>query len=144
VSSRASAWAPAGVWALVIFLMSTDSMSADHTRSLLMPILRFVVPSLSQEAIELVHFAIRKLAHVGEYLVFAVRLDRGFRRDSPVSASWAPIAALAIAALYSLTDEAHQAFVASRGASLYDCGFDSLGAATGALISLRRAATSRG
>jgi VanZ family protein len=133
VSARVSAWAPAGVWAGVIFLMSTDTLSAAHTRDVFEPILRFLFPSLSPEAFELLHAHARKLAHVSEYLVFALLLDRGFRRDSPLAPSRAPLAALAVAAFYSLTDEGHQAFVDSRTPSLYDCGFDSFGAAIGAI-----------
>ena len=129
--ARLAAWAPAAFWAAWIFLMSTDVMSAEHTR-LIEPVLRFFYPSLSPEAFEVVHAIMRKLAHVGEYLIFALLLDRGFRRDSPLSPAHAPLAALVAAALYSLTDEAHQSFVASRTPSLYDCGLDSIGAAIGA------------
>ncbi len=133
MSARFSAWAPAALWAVVIFVMSTDSMSAEHTRRILEPIFRSFYPSLSPEAFELVHHAVRKLAHVTEYVVFAVLLDRGFRRDSPLAPSRAPFAALAVAMLYSLSDEGHQLVVASRTPSLYDCGIDSFGAVLGSI-----------
>jgi VanZ family protein len=145
VSERFAAWAPAAFWAAWIFVMSTDALSAEHTRSLIEPVLRFFYPSLSPESFEVVHAITRKLAHVTEYLVFAVLLDRGFRRDSPIAPARAPLAALVAASLYSLTDEAHQSFVASRTASLYDCGLDSIGAAIGAgAITLLNASRARG
>ena len=133
MSEKVSAWAPAVAWALLIFWMSTDSFSAFHTSRFLEPILRFFVPSLSPDAFAVIHFIVRKLGHVSEYLVFAVLLDRGFRRESPLAASRAPLAGLVVAALYSLADEGHQTLVGSRTGSLYDCGFDCFGAALGAL-----------
>ena len=49
------------------------------------------------------------------------------------------MAAFFVAAVYSLTDEWHQTFVPSRTASLFDCGFDSVGAAIAARVASRRA-----
>ncbi len=128
MSRRLSAWAPAVAWAAVIFWMSTDSMSAAHTSAILLPIVRLVFPSITDQEFEVVHFAVRKLAHLTEYMVFALLLDRGFREGSSIRPSRAPLAALVVAALYSLTDEAHQVVVASRGPSLRDCGIDVAGA----------------
>jgi hypothetical protein len=117
---RVLAWAPAVVWALVIFFMSTEEMAARHTRTWLAPIVRFFFP------------------YVAEYFVFALLLERGWRRGSMLARARTPIAAFAVAALYSLTDEAHQTFVAARTASLRDCGLDSLGAAIAARVVSRR------
>ena len=134
---RLAAWAPAVVWAAVIFYMSTDELSAEHTRSWIEPIVRFFVPSLPDAAFEVLHFVVRKLAHMTEYFVFALLIERGCRRGSELAPSRAPLVAWVVAALYSLTDEGHQLLVASRGASLLDCGLDSLGAAIAAILSSR-------
>jgi len=133
VTKPLSAWAPVVAWAALIFSMSTDSMSADHTRTILWPIVHFFHPSISDEAFDVVHFVVRKLAHFSEYAVFAFLLDRALRLGSSIAPSRAPIAAVVAAVLYSLTDEGHQAFVASRGPSLRDCGVDASGAAFMAL-----------
>lgn len=138
---RVVAWLPAAVWAAFIFSMSSDEFSAEHTRGWIEPAIRFVLPGLGAEAVRLAHVVIRKLAHVSEYLVFAVLLDRAWRLDAPSRRVRPALAAFTLAALYSLSDEAHQAFVASRGASLVDCGIDSIGAALGALAASRRART---
>jgi VanZ family protein len=135
---RVLAWAPAVVWALVIFFMSTEEMAARHTRTWLAPIVRFFFPSVGEASFELGHAVVRKLAHVAEYFVFALLLERGWRRGSMLARARTPIAAFAVAALYSLTDEAHQTFVAARTASLRDCGLDSLGAAIAARVVSRR------
>jgi VanZ family protein len=138
---RVSAWAPAVAWALVIFFMSTEEMAAAHTRRWLEPIVRFFFPSVPEASFELGHHVVRKLAHVTEYFVFALLLHRGWRRGSMLAPARAPFAAFAVAALYSLTDEGHQTFVAGRAATLVDCGLDSLGAAIAALAA--RAASRR-
>ena len=135
---RVSAWAPAVVWAAVIFFFSTDEFSAAQTKSWIEPLVRYFLPSLPQPAFEVFHGAVRKLAHVAEYFVFALLIDHGFRRGSTLSPAHAPLAAFAAAALYSLTDEAHQSLV-SRRATIFDCGFDALGAALGALRARRKA-----
>ena len=49
------------------------------------------------------------------------------------------LAALAIAAIYSLSDEFHQLFVPGRGSSIVDCGIDSAGATAGMLLVYVRA-----
>jgi len=123
---------------MLLFVMSTDTLSADHTRVWIEPIVRFVLPRLGAHGLALVHDSLRKLAHVSEYAVFAWLLDRALRLDSQVPGARAPIVALAIAMVYSLTDEGHQWFVASRGASLVDCMLDTLGAAVGAEFARQR------
>ena len=130
---RLSAWAPVVVWAAVIFYMSTDEMSAEHTRPWLEGIVRFFLPSVSDAFFDVLHMAVRKLAHVSEYFVLALFVDRGLRRGSTLSPARAPLTAFVLSALYSLSDEGHQVFVATRTASLLDCGLDSIGAGLAAL-----------
>ncbi len=92
-------WWPALLWAAVIFTMSTDAFSAQHTASFFEPILRWFIPGLTREQFHVIH----------HYM------------------SWG-LTALFIAASYSALDEIHQAFVASREASPYDSLIDSTGA----------------
>jgi VanZ family protein len=92
------------------------------------PILRWVVRSLTEEQFDTIHYFIRKSAHFTEYFVFCLLLYRGVRLGR---AGWRwtwGIAALFCAAAYSVLDEIHQAFVASRTASAYDSLLDSIGA----------------
>jgi VanZ family protein len=122
------AWWPAFLWAGIIFSMSTDAFSAEHTRAVLEPILRWLVPSLTKEQFLTFHFFIRKSAHFTEYFVFFLLLYRGVRGDGKGWRWTWGIAALSCAAGYSILDEIHQAFVASRTASAYDSLLDSIGA----------------
>ncbi len=122
------AWWPALLWAAVIFVMSTDTFSAEHTGSILEPVLRWLLPSLTAEQFDVIHHYIRKSAHFSEYFVFALFLYRGVRgAHTGWRWSWG-LTALFIAAGYSALDEIHQAFVASRTASPYDSLLDSIGA----------------
>lgn len=123
------AWLPALFWAAVIFSLSTDAFSADHTGRILRPILFWLIPHLSEQGFVTIHFFVRKAAHFTEYFIFCLLLYRGIRAGQRGWRwSWA-LTALFIAAGYSALDEIHQAFVASRTASPYDSLLDSIGAA---------------
>jgi VanZ family protein len=122
------AWWPALVWGGLIFMASTDSFSAEHTGSILTPILHWLFPYLTHAQFRTIHFFIRKTAHFSEYFIFYLLLFRGIRGDRRGwHWSWAFIA-LFIAAAYSALDEIHQSFVASRTASPWDSMLDSTGA----------------
>ena len=122
------AWWPAIVWSCVIFTMSTDTFSADHTKWFFEPILRWLIPGLAQSQYDYIHHIIRKCAHFAEYFLYCILLYRAVRaRRTGWRLGWG-IAALLIAAGYSVTDEFHQSFVASRTASPYDSLLDTTGA----------------
>jgi VanZ family protein len=122
------AWLPALFWAAIIFSLSTDTFSAEHTGSVLRAILFWLIPSLTEARFETVHFFVRKSAHFTEYFVFCLLLYRGMAGGRRAWRwTWA-VTALAIATGYSALDEIHQAFVASRTASVYDSLLDSIGA----------------
>jgi VanZ family protein len=122
------AWLPAVIWATLIFSMSTDTFSAAHTGSILEPIMKWLMPSITQAQFDAVHFFIRKCAHFTEYFIFALLLYRGVRSGRGGWAWSSALAAFLIAAVYSGLDEFHQSFVASRTASPYDSLLDSTGA----------------
>ena len=121
-------WWPALLWAAVIFTMSTDAFSAQHTASFFEAILRWFDPSMSTRQFQVIHHYIRKSAHFTEYFVFCLLLYRGVR-GARHGWRWTwGLTALFIAASYSILDEIHQAFVASRQSSPYDSLIDSTGA----------------
>ena len=110
-------WWPAVLWACLIFFLSTDTFSSEHTAWFFEPVIHWLVPSLSGQQIDFIHHIIRKSAHFTEYFIFCLllyRAVRGVRRGWHWS--WG-LTALVIAACYSCLDEIHQAFVASRTAS---------------------------
>ena len=122
------AWWPALVWAAVIFVMSTDTFSSEHTAWALEPIIHWLRPSLTTPQIEIIHRFIRKTAHFTEYFIFCVLLFRAVR-GAHEGWRWPwGLSALFIAGSYSILDEIHQAFITSRTASPYDSLLDSAGA----------------
>ena len=124
--SLLSSWWPALLWAAVIFSLSTDTFSAEHTGSALQFLLTWL--HLTEEQFAELHFFIRKCAHFAEYFVFCLLIYRGIRRERQ---GWRWIWGLSawfVAAAYAALDEIHQAFVASRTASPYDALLDSVGA----------------
>lgn len=121
-------WWPALAWACVIFTLSTDAFSAQHTASLFEHIFKWLIPALTHRQLAHINYAMRECAHFTEYFIFYLLLFRGFRSGQRGWRwTWA-LAALAIAAGYSALDEVHQAFVASRTASPLDSLLDSSGA----------------
>ena len=128
IPSWLRAWWPAILWAGLIFYLSTDTFSAEHTGSLLEQLLRWLAIPLSRPHFELLHHLVRKSAHFTEYFIFYLLLYRGIRGQRPGwHWSWAFLAWF-IAAAYAALDEIHQSFVASRTASPWDSLLDSVGA----------------
>lgn len=116
------------LWAGVIFVMSTDTFSADHTAAIFEPILRWVRPGMTKAQFLAIHHFIRKSVHFSEYFIFCLLLFRAVRGGRKGWRWTWGLAALFCAAGYSALDEIHQAFVASRTASAYDSLLDSVGA----------------
>ncbi|HEV8543592.1 MAG TPA: VanZ family protein [Verrucomicrobiae bacterium] len=133
---RFKPWLPVIVWMGVIFYASTDIGSTQHTSRIIRPLLRWFKPDISEEAIHDVQVCIRKSGHVSEYAVLAV-LVWWARRKAFGGSGWTRKeigVVLAICALYATSDEIHQIFVPSRGASPWDVLIDTGGASVGMLI----------
>jgi VanZ family protein len=128
-------WLPVCIWLGVIFLGSSDLMSVEHTSRFIVPFLRWLKPDISPETLASIHFIVRKCAHLGEYAVLALLLLRAailtnLKRSLAILYVSVWVACLFVAT----TDEFHQTFVASRGASATDIMIDSGGAILGLLI----------
>lgn len=116
------------IWASLIFTASTDTFSSEHTQAPIIELLRFLLPHAAESTLLVLHDLIRKCAHVGEYFIFGVLLFRAIRMPGQGwQWHWAFLALL-IAALYASSDEIHQIFVPSRGASIFDALLDAGGA----------------
>jgi VanZ family protein len=127
-------WWPALLWAVIIFSLSTDSFSSEHTESILYPVFHWLMPSLTLQQFDPIHYFIRKSAHFTEYFIFCLLLFRGACRGrTGWRWTWA-LAALSIASGYSALDEVHQAFVNSRTASPWDSLLDSTGAFAASVV----------
>ena len=128
-------YGPLVAWLVIIYLASTDTFSSKHTALILEPILRWFDPGISRARIASIHFAVRKAGHFCEYGILAMFAARAFRwtRGLGFYKHWA-LWAIALVAIYSLTDEFHQSFVSTRTASIYDSMIDTAGGLTGLLV----------
>ena len=93
-------------------------------------------PDISAETLASIHFIVRKCTHVGEYAVLwllllrAATLMTNSRRSIPILY----VGVLGVCLIVAATDEFHQTFVASRGASVRDIMIDTSGAVLGLVI----------
>lgn len=122
-------WLPVVAWMCVIFFASTDALSGAHTSRFVEPFLRWLVPDITAAGIERAHFAIRKLGHLTEYAILAALLWRVL----PGAPGRRALMAIAVCAVYAASDEFHQSFIPSRGASPVDVMIDTAGSSIAAV-----------
>ena len=134
------AWLPVAAWVAFIFAGSTETVLVGPHVAVHRPLPAVALagaPGRGRRG--LAAFWIRKAAHVSEYAVLAALLWRALLapvwRD-PRPWSW-PVArqALVGSALWAASDEIHQAFTATRGASVRDVVLDSRAAPPSACCS---------
>ena len=115
----------------MLALFSTDLFSAEHTGSVLAAILDKLFPNLSAEKFELIHFLIRKSAHLCSYGFLSALAFFSWRATWPAPQRWhfrwAELGILTAFIAGSL-DEFHQRFVPSRTSSFRDVLIDTTGA----------------
>ena len=135
-------WMPAILWMVLIFLGSTDVLSAEHTSRFLVPFLRWLDPQITWATLNLVQMLIRKFGHVTEYAILAILLWRAIRLGTAwTSQRWILFLAIWIGCgVFAATDEFHQSFVPSRTSSLHDVMIDICGALVGLTICVALAA----
>src|SRR5258708_38854445 len=126
---RLTYWYPAICVAILISVFSTRVFSGDQTAHIIIPILQWLLPSASLHTLRLIHFGIRKVAHITEFGVFSIALFHGVRGGRyGWRPEWALITVL-IAMSYARLDEWHPSFFPVRGRTVPDV----LCASTGAL-----------
>ena len=129
-------WLPVLIWLGLIFIGSTDLMSAEHTSRIIGPILRWFKPDVSAETIMRVQFFVRKLGHLSEYAILATLLWRALRRGTARERRLSILFVVAwfVCAIFAASDEFHQSFVPSRTSSPVDVMIDICGALIGLVI----------
>jgi VanZ family protein len=128
-------WLPLISWVALIFIGSTDLMSAEHTGRFLVPFLRWLKPDISALAIQEAHILVRKTGHVTEYAVLGVLLLRAIRHRHFGRRVWIDFGVTLIVALaLAAADEFHQSFVPTRTSSPVDVMIDVCGVLIGLAI----------
>ena len=129
-------WMPVLIWLALIYVGSTDLMSAEHTSRFLGPFLRWLKPDITADAIAKVQLFLRKVAHLTEYAILAALLWRAVYSGTnlKIKISTLFVTVWAVSTLIAIADEFHQSLVASRTASIGDVRIDMIGAVVGLLI----------
>jgi VanZ family protein len=70
----ANRWMPVIGWALLIFVGSTDVLSAEQTSHFVVPFFLWLDPQMPVATMTPIHFALRKLGHLAEYAILAALL----------------------------------------------------------------------
>lgn len=137
-----SAWVPAALCVLLVFLSSSNAFSSDNSSHLLRPLLQDIFGPLSNYFWQSLIYDIRKTGHFLGYgfisLIFFRAWRMTFRLSRSYSAVTASLRAAAIALLSTLVlsslDEFHQSFLPKRTGSPFDVLLDMCGAVTCHLI----------
>ena len=128
-------WLWVALWMLVIFLFSTSTFSGENTSRIIGPILKWIIPEISSEAVSFIQFFFRKTAHVIEYAILAILLCNALiRRLIDFSVTGLIFKTVFICFIYAVFDEWHQSWSSDRIGSLMDVSIDSVGALFGAII----------
>jgi VanZ family protein len=127
---------PAILWMTIIFLGSSDMLSAEHTSRFLVPFLRWLDPQISFAALNAIQLGIRKLGHLTEYAILATLLWRALRGGTrwQMKMSILFLVAVLACAIFAASDEFHQSFVPSRTSSPQDVMIDICGALLGLAV----------
>ena len=119
-------YAPLLFWTRVIFFLSSNLGSSSHTSMIIEPLLKFLIPDMSESSLEFAHACVRKTAHLTEYGILALLGIRAFSRIGRLR--W-ELPAVIVAAVASL-DEFNQSFEPSRTSSPWDVALDIFGGTT--------------
>lgn len=113
------------IWTAVIVCFSSGQFSAAATGSTLHQILQVLGLSLNAEQLDLLHFAIRKGAHLSAYGLLSALWLWAFDQGWSLGLFFKSLLPVALTACW---DEWHQASLSSRTGSPHDVALDLLGA----------------
>ena len=121
-------YAPLVLWIGVILFLSTSQASMSNTSRFIRPLLEFLFPSASEEALILYHGYIRKLAHLTEYAGLGFWAFWAFSNSNlkNLRRFWFVFAFLLVILIASI-DETNQGYLTSRTGSIYDVLLDTAG-----------------
>jgi VanZ family protein len=121
---------------VVILSLSSERFGADYTGDLLASVVAWLTARAGPAAVDALHLALRKLAHLTEYAMLAVFWILAFTGEAGLGSRRAALWALGLCAGWAGLDEARQSLTANRTASLGDVAIDTAGAAIGMLAAL--------
>ena len=130
-------WLWVFIWMLVIFLFSTSTFSGTNTSRIIGPILKWLIPEITNESIAFIQFFLRKAAHIIEYAILSILVSNAIvRRLAKFSVIPLIFKSVFISSIYAAFDEWHQSWTVGRIGSLIDVSIDSVGALLGVFLFL--------
>lgn len=131
---------PLAVWMLLIFSLSTNTGSSENTNPVIQKMLLMIFPGadkyLNPQQIHSVDVFIRKSAHVTEYAILSILAFRAFRCGRERFTNSLVYGTFLFCFIYAATDEFHQRYYSSRGASVADVFIDAGGILLGLCLCL--------
>ena len=121
-------WLPPLLWMAVMYGLSTDTFAAEYTGGVLWHVLHGLAPQVPSAHYPLLHFLIRKAAHLTEYAILAGLLLRALRAQAAAPWHWRwALGSFGLVAFYAGLDEYHQTLTQSRTGSVADSVLDMAG-----------------
>ena len=137
-------WGPVAIWMAVIFVGSCHpnvNIVPDQGQD--DPNINIVVKKIQGELAKShfmieKNFMIKKLAHIGEYVILGFLMFRALLKEkkNSLASRYAWLWALIGTTLYGVSDEVHQMFVPTRTAYTGDIFINALGAGIGLLLGI--------
>lgn len=128
-------WGPVVLWLCWLYVASGEMLSSERTSRLLVPLIKFFFPAIPLETLRMIHWLIRKAAHLVDYAVLAWLLWRACCRSTTQRLVMRALSIFATCAFFGFLEEVRQGFVPGRISSLTDVFIDIVGAAL-ALLTL--------
>ncbi len=143
-------WGAVVAWTWVIWDLGGDDFSTESTSRILRPLLQWLLPGISAESLDTVHFVVRKGVHAFEYGMLALLALRALLFTWALPEAHAFVLALGFALALATADEGRQTLSDARGGAWTDVLLD-LAVANGAVATVqvlpvwaRRILTGRG
>jgi VanZ family protein len=131
-----TAWLAVGLWALLVLGLGSEPFSEASTSRFLGPVLHWLLPRLSADALADLEHAIRKTAHVVEYTLLAVLAYRALHLSAALGAGVKLLLAIALVGAVASLDEWHQSGEPSRTGQAADVLLDVSGSLVGLGVAL--------
>ncbi len=128
------AWLCVAAWIGMIWISSSEGLSAQTTSRFVVPFLRWLDPEMSWQTIRDIHTAIRKGAHLGEYAVLAALAFRALHVSLDVRLGRVGLLTLGVVLAVAGMDELRQSWLPARTGSLVDVFIDFVGGAIGVAL----------
>lgn len=141
------AWLAVALWTFLVWRLSADPFSATTTSRFLVPLLEWLFPELDRQGFLMLHFLVRKGAHLFIYAVLGALALRAWRVTGGLPAWGQAVAALLLVVGTASADELGQSASRFRTGSPTDVAIDTAGGILGVAAMLgwqrRRALRSR-